>query len=73
MKEYNLKIDKQFIYIFIIVLAIVFTLFFLTSYFDISTSTFTVKTNSEDFGNKITGGVQDVDDLNENFEKYFNK
>jgi len=70
----SLKIDKQSIYIFIVVLVVVFSLFFLNYFFDISSSSFTVKTgNSENFENKITGDYKGIDDMDENFQKYFNK
>lgn len=74
MKPNELKINKQFIYILIIVLVVIFGLFFLNNYSDLAASTFTVKTNSpQGLADKITGGTTDVDNMDENFEKYFNR
>ncbi len=43
MKFYDLKLDKKFVYALMLVLILVFALFFLNKYFDISTSSLTVR------------------------------
>lgn len=74
MKQNDLKLDKRLIYAFIIVIILIFGLFFLNQYFDISTSSFSVKhSNSNSFENKITGDAKDVDYVDEKLKNYFDK
>lgn len=70
----NLKIDRQFVYIFIIVLIVIFSLFFLNQFFDISSSSFTVKTgDSKNFEDRINEDNENIDNMDENFKNYFEK
>lgn len=74
MKHSNLKINKEFIYIFIIVLLVIFGLFFLNQQFNVSVSAFTIKEQpkkSSDFFDSVNEKLKDATDPSEMFKNSY--
>lgn len=74
MKHSNLKINKEFIYIFIMALLVIFGLFFLNQQFDVSVSAFTIKEQpkkSSNFFESVNEKLKNVTDLSEMFKNSY--
>lgn len=74
MKYSNLKISKEFIYIFIIALLVIFGLFFLNQQFDVSVSAFTIKEQPEKsfgFFDSVSEKLKGIIDLSEMFKNSY--